>query len=89
LSPYDEVAMGVGLQSTGKIVVGGFATGATPGDNDFALVRLNDNGEVDTTFGTGGSVKTDFGFASDEAYDLAVQSDDSIVLVGKSSSFTT
>jgi uncharacterized delta-60 repeat protein len=89
LSPLDEVARGVAVQSTDKIVIGGYATGSMPGDNDFALLRLNTDGSLDTTFGGGGAVRTDFGSSSDEAYDVAVQSDDSIVLVGKASSFVT
>jgi len=57
-SGKDE-ARAVALQSDGKIVVGGNT------DVDFALVRYNANGSLDTGFGTGGSVVTDLGSAKD------------------------
>lgn len=65
----------VAVQSDGRIVVAGDS-----GDN-FAVARLNADGTLDSTFGTGGTVVTDFG-GSDRAEDVAVQSDGRIIVVG-------
>jgi uncharacterized delta-60 repeat protein len=48
-------AKGVAIQGDGKIVVAGFA--AAPGTQEFALVRYNPDGSLDTNFGTGGTVR--------------------------------
>jgi uncharacterized delta-60 repeat protein len=66
-----------------KIVAAGVAQ---MGANlDFALVRYNTNGTLDTSFGTGGKVTTSLGTGTDnEAYGLAIQSDGKIVAVGRS-----
>lgn len=78
-----EVARAVALQSDGKIVVAG---NVWNGSNwDFALVRYNPNGTLDTTsFGNGtGFVTTDFAGGFDVALSLAVQpSDGKIVAAG-------
>ena len=70
----------------GKILVAGdsFAGNAS----DFALVRYNTNGSLDTTFdgdtgNANGKVTTDIGTNStDDAYSAAVQSDGKIIVVG-------
>jgi uncharacterized delta-60 repeat protein len=41
-------------------------------DYDFALVRLNLNGSLDTSFGTSGVVTTDFNRKADQARDLTI-----------------
>jgi uncharacterized delta-60 repeat protein len=76
-----EGALGVALQSDGRIVTAGYAytNGAT---GDFALVRYNADGTLDTSFGSGGKVTTDFGTNSDLAAALAIQSDGKIVAAG-------
>jgi uncharacterized delta-60 repeat protein len=53
-TPFNGVALSVAIQPDGKIVVGGSASNSA----DFALVRYNPNGSLDTTFGTGGEVLT-------------------------------
>ncbi|MEJ7701193.1 MAG: delta-60 repeat domain-containing protein [Pyrinomonadaceae bacterium] len=49
---------GLALQADGKIVAAGTVR---PFNEDFALVRYNTNGTLDTTFGAGGKITTDFG----------------------------
>ena len=71
--------MDMAIQTDGKIVVVGYADNGA--DNDFAMVRYNPDGALDTTFGNGGIVTTDFG-ADDFGYGLAIQADDKIVVVG-------
>ena len=68
------------IQTDGKIVVGGWADGATY--NSFALVRYTTTGTLDGTFGTGGIVTSDFGNSS-EISSMALQSDGKIVAVGR------
>ncbi|MFI1031575.1 calcium-binding protein [Streptomyces sp. NPDC020951] len=68
------------LQPDGKIVVGG-QVGSTR--FDFALMRFNANGSVDTTFDGDGIVRTDFGdYESVEG--IALQPDGKIVAAGGS-----
>ncbi|MCY7376699.1 MAG: FG-GAP-like repeat-containing protein, partial [Pyrinomonadaceae bacterium] len=52
-------AVAVALQSDGKILLGGSAASQGVSNPNFALVRLNANGTLDTTFGSGGRVITD------------------------------
>jgi uncharacterized delta-60 repeat protein len=52
-------------------------------NNDFGLVRYNEDGSVDNTFGSGGWVTTDFG-GNDGATSMVVQPDGKIVLAGYS-----
>jgi uncharacterized delta-60 repeat protein len=67
------------LQGDGKILMAGYATGTS---NNFALVRCNANGSLDTTFDGDGKLTTDFTSGDDRAYDLAVQSDGKIIAAG-------
>ncbi|MGY1497941.1 calcium-binding protein [Streptomyces sp. QTS52] len=68
------------LQPDGKIVVGG-EVGTTR--FDFALMRFNTDGSVDTTFDGDGIVRTDFG-GYEAVESLAVQPDGRIVAAGSS-----
>ncbi|MEH2074483.1 MAG: putative Ig domain-containing protein [Nostoc sp.] len=71
-----DTAYSVSVQADGKILVAGSST------NNFALVRYNSNGSLDTSFNTTGKVTTDFG-GTDIAYSIAVQADGKIILAGK------
>jgi len=72
----------IAVQSDGKILLGGRFNPS--GSNDFAVVRYNTDGSLDSSFGTGGKVTTDIGTVSDEtANAIAVQSDGKILLAGK------
>jgi len=48
------------VQSDGKIVVAGEASSADGTLSEFAVARLNENGGLDGSFGTGGKVTTNF-----------------------------
>jgi uncharacterized delta-60 repeat protein len=67
----------IAIQADGKIVAAGYIN-----DDDFALVRYNSDGGLDTTFGGSGKVTTDFGSSSDTALDIAIQTDGKVVVVG-------
>jgi uncharacterized delta-60 repeat protein len=77
-----EMIRSVVIQSDGKIVAAGYSNNGT--NNDFAVVRYNSDGSLDTTFGTGGKVITSIGGGNDAAYSVALQSDGKIVLGGYS-----
>ena len=81
----NEFAYSVAIQADGKIVVAGtrsFYDGS--GSNDFALVRYNSDGSLDTSFDGDGILVTNLG-GSDVGYSVAIQSDGKIVVAGTDS----
>jgi uncharacterized delta-60 repeat protein len=77
-----EDAYGLALQPDGKILVGGSISDAT---SAAGVARLNSDGSLDTTFGSGGKVM--FVYASKEngqVFKIKVQADGKIVLGGTS-----
>ncbi|MBV5304702.1 MAG: hypothetical protein JZU70_10985, partial [Chlorobium sp.] len=66
----------VTVQADGKILLAG-----SSGD-DFALARYNNDGSLDTTFGSNGKLATDFG-GVDYGYSVTVLPDGKILLSGK------
>ncbi len=88
-----EVARAIGFQSTGKIVVAATVDhvgAADPRDRDVAVLRLNADGTLDTSFGTNGVAIHDLStgvlvgnsFLADSVWHLVVQPDDKIVFSG-------
>jgi uncharacterized delta-60 repeat protein len=75
-----DTATAVGLQSDGKIVIGGEAGTADELVADVAVARLTSTGALDTSFGTGGRRVFDAG-GQDRVGDMAVGSDDTIAIV--------
>ncbi|MFT3793312.1 T9SS type A sorting domain-containing protein [Flavobacterium sp.] len=75
----DDLCTGIGLQSNGKIIAGGFID--TSNGFGFGLTRLNVDGTLDTTFGTNGKTVIEPGITS-FCSALAIQSDDKILLAG-------
>ncbi len=86
LAGNTDLALSVAVQADGKIVVAGFTFNGT--DHDFAVVRYNRDGTLDTTFGIAGIVTTDFAGKSNAARSVAVQADGKIVVAGHSSNGT-
>jgi uncharacterized delta-60 repeat protein len=84
-SPAEDRATAVAVQADGRIVVAGFSEqGANIYTEDFAVVRYNPNGSLDSTFGSGGiAVTPNFGGGQDIANGLAIQSDGRIVVAGQ------
>ena len=61
-------------------MAGYYATGTR---DEFALIRLNQDGSLDTTFGVSGSVTTAIGTSDDRAYAVLIQpADGKIVAAG-------
>ncbi len=75
----NDYAYAMAIQSDGKIVAAGYTS---IGNGDFALIRYNTNGGLDTAFDSDGKVTTDFAGGTDYAYGLAIQSDGKIVAAG-------
>ncbi len=67
-------------QPDGKLLVAGDIEAG--GQYDFALARYNNDGSLDTSFGTGGKVTTDFASTKDIAYSVTLQADGKIVAAG-------
>jgi uncharacterized delta-60 repeat protein len=76
-------AQSIAVQPDGKILAVGSITNSTTGQ-DFAVVRYNADGSVDTSFGSGGEVTTDFAGRNDQAVGLALQPNGQIVVAGTS-----
>jgi uncharacterized delta-60 repeat protein len=76
----DEDAECVVLQNDGKIVAAGRSHNGS--NNDFAVLRYNTNGSLDTTFNSTGKVITTFGSNEEIAESMAVQNDGKIVVAG-------
>ena len=72
---------GVAVQSDGKIVVAGSSQNSGFND-DFAVVRYNADGSLDTSFNGTGKVTTPIGTSDDFGYSVAMQSDGKIVVAG-------
>jgi uncharacterized delta-60 repeat protein len=77
----DEYAYALAIQSDGKLVAVGETN--TNGNWNFAVVRYNANGTLDSTFGVGGKVTTPVGTRDDAAYALAIQPDGKILVTGE------
>lgn len=86
ISGYDE-GYGVVTQPDGKIVVAGRTM--VGGWFDFAVVRYNNDGSLDNSFGSGGKVITSVSAWSDEGYTVTIQPDGKIVVAGDFFNFWT
>lgn len=73
-------AYAVAIQPDGKIIVAGESYNGN--DYDFALVRYDTNGTLDTTFDIDGKVITGIDTNSDGGYAIAIQSDNKIIVTG-------
>ena len=82
----NDFAYSTAIQGDGKIIAAGASVSTV--DYDFALVRYNPNGSIDSTFGTNGIVMTQIGGADDIAASVTLQTsggaDRQIIAAGKS-----
>jgi uncharacterized delta-60 repeat protein len=76
-----DVAFGLALQPDGKLVVVGSTFSDATSEN-FAVARLNRDGSLDQSFGSGGKTITDFLGDFDEARGVALAPDGKIILGG-------
>lgn len=82
VSTPDNYIQFIILQPDGKIIAIGTSYNLL--NADFTLLRYNNNGTLDSSFGVGGQVATAVGLYDDYAYKAAIQSDGKIVVVGSS-----
>ena len=82
----NDIGLSTTVQSDGKILVSGY--GIVAGNYDFAVVRYNVDGSLDTGFGGGGIVSTDVGSGMDSAIEVTVQDDGKVLLSGYSNNGT-
>jgi uncharacterized delta-60 repeat protein len=78
ISEQGDVIYALALQPDGKIV----AAGSSGSNTEFALVRYDADGTLDTTFGDAGTVTTDFTTNGDTCLAVALQSDGKILAAG-------
>jgi uncharacterized delta-60 repeat protein len=77
-SPYTAA-----IQADGKVLLCGPSSYVYPGlQADFKIVRLNSDGSLDNTFGSGGVVLTNLGYAADVPNTINIQHDGKIVVAG-------
>ena len=76
----EDVAHSVALQPDGRIVLAGFS--GEFGNSQFALARLNFDGNLDPTFDGDGRLTTSLGGSADQAHAVALQPDGKIVAAG-------
>jgi uncharacterized delta-60 repeat protein len=77
-----DMAYSLIQQADGKLVVSGFSDNGS--NNDFALVRYNTDGTLDTTFNGSGKLTVAFGSSSDIASSVIQQADGTLVAAGYS-----
>lgn len=73
----------VAIQTVGdleKIVLGGFTRNGS--SDDFSLLRYNEDGSVDTTFGSNGRAYVGFGVGGEQIQRVLIQDSGKIVAVG-------
>ena len=75
-----EEIHGLALQPDGKLIAGGVIAF---GIDDFIVLRYNQNGTLDSTFGSSGRVITDFNDSGDTAFAMTRQPDGKIILAGR------
>jgi len=78
----DDFGNSIAIQTDGKILVAGYSYNGS--NNDFALVRYNTIGSLDTTFDNDGKVTTSIGAGNDVGYSIAIQTDGKILVAGYS-----
>jgi uncharacterized delta-60 repeat protein len=80
LNEYEN-ARAVAIQPNGKIVVAGSISRSNR-TNDFVVIRYNEDGTLDSSFGQDGVVTTDFSNTMDFAEDMAIAPNGEIVVAG-------
>lgn len=76
----DDFASAVVLQPDGKMIIGGTANNGN--DNNFCLIRINEDGSLDPTFGNNGVVITEVSPNNDGIADMELQADGKLVVAG-------
>jgi uncharacterized delta-60 repeat protein len=86
VGPLNDEPRALVLQADGKIVAAGLANNGVGNNADFALVRYDSDGTLDTSFGIGGKVTTAVGTVASIASALVLQPDGKLIAAGGASS---
>lgn len=78
----DDCTTAIAIQDDGKILAAGTSYNGT--SKDFALLRYNTNGKLDSSFGKEGMVINSIQTGDDNASGIAIQKDGKIVIAGSS-----
>lgn len=81
--PYEDEPFWLIQQPDGKFVTAGKALNRTTGNFDFAIIRYNPDGTLDSTFGYRGISLIDIDGAYDEGLSVALQPDGKLVIAGR------
>lgn len=76
----DDVINSIALQEDGRIVAGGYSANGT--DRDFAILRYNSDGTLDSDFGSNGMTIVSVSNENDEITSLAIDDDGRIIVTG-------
>ena len=76
----NDMASSLVLQPDGKIIIGGSSNDGN--DDNFCLIRLNEDGSLDPTFGNNGIVITEISVGYDAIADMELQADGKLVVGG-------
>ena len=82
ISSLDDIAYSVKVQEDGKIIAGGYTDSGI--DEDYAIVRYNNDGSLDSTFETNGISVNNFGASGNIIKSIALQEDGNIIAAGYS-----
>lgn len=81
INNYGMTIKTLSILSNGKIIAGGYVSNGT--ETDFALVRLNSNGTIDTLFDLDGKATLPLSDSNDILFDTKIQIDGKIVVAGR------
>jgi uncharacterized delta-60 repeat protein len=79
-----DIAQSVAVDSSGRVILGGYMFHQDTGEYDFAIARLNINGGVDTSFSGDGKATIDFGSYYDIGQSVAVDNSGRVLISGYS-----
>jgi uncharacterized delta-60 repeat protein len=80
-SSGNDIAYDAVFQADGKLLLAGVVVGAD-GSQDWAVLRLNQDGSYDSTFGNGGKLVLPIGASNDVAWSLQTLANGKIVVAG-------
>jgi uncharacterized delta-60 repeat protein len=78
----DDVGNAMALQPDGRVVVAGYSNNGA--NDDFAIVRYNTDGSLDTSFDGDGKVTTQIGAGDNVGNAVAIQANGRVVVAGAS-----
>ena len=80
IASFHDLASSLAIQTDGKIVIAGSSGNGT--NYDFAVVRLTNNGTLDSSFYGNGIVRNEIGEVDDIVTGVGIQSDGKIIVCG-------